>query len=134
MVTFFEKMTEEEARNVNSLVLAYVGDAVHSLIVRERLVHNHDCKAGQLHVLASQQVNAHSQAMLADKVLPLLTEEEADIFRRGRNVKSHHTAKNQTRCDYRQATAIEAVIGYLYLTGKTDRLMFLLGEGNEDRG
>lgn len=133
-MNFFATMTEEEARNVNPLVLAYIGDAVHSLVVREKLVHDHDFKAGKLHVLASQQVNAHSQAELADKVLPLLTEEEADVFRRGRNGKSHHTAKNQTRCDYRQATAIEAVLGYLYLTGRTERLMFLLGVSNEDRG
>ena len=127
-MNFFGTMTKSNAVNVNPLVLAYVGDAVHSLIVREKLVHEHDFKAGRMHELASGQVNAHSQSQLAEKLLPCLTEEERDVFMRGRNGKSHHVAKNQTLADYRMATGIEAVIGYLYLIGNTERLMQLLGE------
>ncbi len=119
-------ITELEARNVNSLVLAYVGDAVQSLIVRTRLATSSDSKAGDLHVEASRIVNAHAQSMLADSIYDRLTELEQDVFRRARNTKNSHNAKNQTRCDYKKATALEAVIGYLYLMGDTDRILQLL--------
>jgi len=119
-------MTEKKASLLNPLVLAYVGDAVHSLFVRERLVNVSDHKAGALHKLASDKVNAHAQACLADKLFSLLTEEEKEIFLRGRNGKNHHVAKNQTLHDYKNATGIEAVFGYLYLTGQNERLAQLV--------
>lgn len=128
LMNFFGSMTKLEAVNVSPLVLAYVGDAVHSLIVREQLVHQHDFKAGRMHQLASSQVNAHSQSEMAERLLPLLTEEEHDVFMRGRNAKNHHVAKNQTLADYRMATGMEAVIGYLYLIGESDRIIQLFGE------
>ncbi len=125
-MNFLGKMNEKDALNVNSLVLAYIGDAVHSLAVREKLVHDHDCKAGELHKMASDRVNAHTQACLAEKVWDSLTETERAVYLRGRNGKSHHTAKNQSRTDYRKATGIEAVLGFLYLTGDIDRIICLL--------
>ena len=116
---FFDTMTPKQAQEVNPLVLAYVGDAVQSLFVRQSLVAEHDLKAGELHKLASQ---------LAEKLWDKLTEEEQSVFLRGRNGKAHHKAKNQSGSDYRKATGLEAVIGYLYLTGNLPRIKELLGE------
>lgn len=125
-MNFFTKMTPKEARNLNALVLAYVGDAVQSLYVREKLAREHDCKANDLHKMATGIVNAHSQAVAADTLLEMLTEEEKDVYIRGRNGKTHHKAKNQSGADYRKATGLEAVIGYLYLVGNTERIKELL--------
>ena len=119
-------MTPKEAQNLNALVLAYVGDAVQSLYVREKLAREHDCKPSDLHKMATSVVNAHTQAIAAEALLETLTEEERDVYLRGRNGKSHHKAKNQTGADYRKATGLEAVIGYLYLTGNTERIKELL--------
>lgn len=125
-------ISAHQAQQVNSLVLAYVGDAVQSLYVRQKLVLQHDLKAGDLHKLASNVVNAHNQAILADKLFDLFTDEEKSVFLRGRNGKSHHKAKNQSGSDYRKATGFEAVIGYLYLIGNDERIAQLLGEINEN--
>lgn len=125
-------LSAKEAQQLNSLVLAYVGDAVQSLYVRQNLATTLDLKAGELHKLASKVVNAHNQAVLADKLFDTFTQEEKDVFLRGRNGKSHHKAKNQTGADYRKATGFEAVIGYLYLTGNDARIAELLGETNEN--
>lgn len=127
-------LTEKEALALNPLALAYVGDAVQSLYVRHRLVAEHDFKAGELHKLTSALVNAKEQAILAEKLLAVLTETERSVYLRGRNGKSHHKAKNQTGADYRKATGLEAVLGYLYLTGKFERLAQLLEVQNENRG
>ena len=129
---FFNEMTISQAKCANPIVLAYVGDAVHSLFVREKLAKQTDYKANTLHVLASKQVNAHAQSLLAEQLFDSLTEEEKDVFRRGHNGKSHHVAKNQTLHDYKNATAIEAVFGYLYLTGQTARLAQLLTQTVEE--
>ncbi len=125
-------ISAHQAQQVNSLVLAYVGDAVQSLYVRQKLVLQHDLKAGDLHKLASSVVNAHNQALLADKLFDLFTDEEKSVFLRGRNGKSHHKAKNQSGSDYRKATGFEAVIGYLYLIGNDERIAQLLGEIDEN--
>ena len=125
-------LSAKDAQQLNSLVLAYVGDAVQSLFVRQNLATTLDLKAGELHKLASKVVNAHNQAVLADKLFDTFTQEEKDVFLRGRNGKSHHKAKNQTGADYRKATGFEAVIGYLYLIGNDARIAELLGETNEN--
>lgn len=125
---FCKTMTPKQAQEVNPLVLAYVGDAVQSLFVRQKLVSEHDLKAGELHKLASQTVNAHTQSQLAESIWDKLTEEEQSVFLRGRNGKAHHKAKNQSGSDYRKATGLEAVIGYLYLIGDLSRIEQLLGE------
>lgn len=119
-------MSASRAAALNTLVLAYVGDAVWSLLVRTKLAESCDCKAGELHKLASATVNAGAQARLAESVLDKLTDEERDVFMRGRNAKAHHKAKNQSGADYRKATAMEAVVGYLYLSGNVARIVELL--------
>ena len=116
----------EGARNLNPVVLAFVGDAVYSLYVREKLVRGTDFKTGMLQKLASDKVSAHGQSGLAEKLLPLFTEEEADIFRRGRNAKKTTRSKHASVGEYNRSTGFEAVLGYLYLTGQYERIDFLL--------
>ena len=111
---------------LSALSLAYVGDAVHSLYVRERLVSGVQFKPDVLHQLASSEVKAASQADLAENLIARLTETETSVYLRGRNAKAHHKAKNQSIADYRKATGLEAVLGYLYLTGQHERIVELL--------
>lgn len=116
-----------DARQMSPLGLAFVGDTVFDLFVREMLL----CKANRpvkkLHKCASEIVNASAQAQAAVKLLPLLSQEETDVFKRGRNAHTNHTAKNASGRDYHYATGLEAVFGYLYLNGETDRLRELFG-------
>ena len=119
-------LAPEGARNLSPVVLAFVGDAVYSLYVREQLVRSADFKAGQLNKLSSQKVSAHGQSELAERILPLLTEEEAEVYRRGRNAKKTARAKHATVSEYNRSTGFEAVMGYLYLTGRYDRIEALL--------
>ena len=112
----------ENANRYNTLTLAFLGDAVYSLMVRERLVKNSALAAGKLHRMSVDEVNAKAQSEGAKKLLPILNDEEIDIFKRGRNAHPHHSPKNQSEGDYHYATGLEALFGYLYLEGKTDRL------------
>ncbi|HIU01038.1 MAG TPA: Mini-ribonuclease 3 [Candidatus Coproplasma excrementavium] len=116
----------EGARNLNPVVLAFVGDAVYSLYVREKLVLSSDFKTGTLQKLSSEIVSAHGQSGLAAELLPLFTEEEADIFRRGRNARKTARSKHASVSEYNRSTGFEAVLGYLYLTGQYERIDFLL--------
>ena len=86
-------------------------------------------RAGELHKRTSQIVKAHTQAEMMEVLLPLLTEEEADIYRRGRNAKSPTMAKNATMSDYRKATGFEALMGWLYLQDEFERLVELVKTG-----
>ena len=127
-----EFMPPERARQLNPVTLAFVGDAVYSLYVREGLVLKGDYKTGTLQKLASASVSARGQSALCEKLLPLFTEEEADIFRRGRNAKKPTRAKNAAVGEYNRSTGLEAVIGYLYLTGQYQRIDSLLKEEDEN--
>ena len=119
-------MSESDALLLPALSLAYVGDAVHSLFVREKLVCGVQLKPDALHSLASSEVKASAQAKLADKLAAHFSEAEMAVYLRGRNAKAHHKAKNQSIADYRKATGLEAVLGYLYLTGQRQRIVELL--------
>lgn len=121
-----EILTLEKARELNPLVLAYVGDGVHTLYIRLMAVHSTTGKADKLHKFVTSKVNAKSQAECMQKILPLLTEEENDIFHRARNSHQHSMAKNASVADYKLASGFEAVIGFLYLIGDNKRLSFLL--------
>lgn len=123
---FITPITEKEAQNMNALTLAYVGDAVHSLYVRQKLTFTGDHKIDVLHKLASDKVKASAQAELSVGLFDSLTEAEQSVYLRGRNSSTHHKAKNQTAADYRKATGFEAVLGYLYLTGQYERLKQIL--------
>ena len=115
-------LDKNKVKQMNPLVLAFVGDGVETLHVRTRVALSSDAKANALHKLTAGEINAHAQSEQAERVLPHLTEEENEIFLRARNSKSHHHAKNYSVGDYRRASGLEAVIGYLYLTGQTERL------------
>lgn len=121
-------LTPEGARNLSPVVLAFVGDAVYSLYVREKLVLGTDFKTGTLQKLSSRQVSARGQSELIERLLPALTEEEADIFRRGRNAKKSTRSKHASVGEYNRSTGFEALIGYLYLTGRHERIEELLGD------
>ena len=121
-------LTPEGARNLSPVVLAFVGDAVYSLYVREKLVLGTDFKTGTLQKLSSRQVSAKGQSELIERLLPALTEEEADIFRRGRNAKKSTRSRHASVGEYNRSTGFEALIGYLYLTGRHERIEELLGD------
>ena len=121
-------LTPEGARNLSPVVLAFVGDAVYSLYVREKLVLGTDFKTGTLQKLSSRQVSARGQSELIERLLPALTEEESEIFRRGRNAKKSTRSKHASVGEYNRSTGFEALIGYLYLTGRHERIEELLGD------
>lgn len=113
---------------LSPLTLAFTGDAVFSLFIREMLVKDANRPVGELHKLSVGWVKASAQAKGMKKILPLLNEKETEVFKRGRNAHTSHTPKNQSVCDYHYATGFEALVGYLYLKDETDRLEFLLNE------
>ncbi len=124
-----EIMESIKAKNVNPVVLAFVGDAVYSLFVREKLTFNLDSKAGELNKLATKEVKATAQAKFYLDIKDLLNEEENAIFHRARNAKKTTRAKSASITEYNTSTGFEAILGYLYLTGQTDRLNYLLNKG-----
>ena len=130
----FEFLSEKEAKLKNPQVLAFVGDAVYSLYVRNFITLNNTGKSGELHKQSTKFVKAKSQSETIEKLMPILTETENDIFRRGRNYKTQSVAKNSSVQEYHRATGFEAVLGYLYLSGQIDRLneLLKLGVNNED--
>ena len=122
-------ISEEQAKQLNPLVLAFVGDAVHSLYVRKRFSLDHTFKTNLLQKCTSNVVRASAQSKQLEYIKDMLTEDEADIVRRARNAKSNNVAKNSTLSDYKRSTSFEALIGYLYLIGKFDRVIELLNKG-----
>ena len=121
-----------EAKMKNPLALAYVGDTVWDLMVRSRLIYR-GRNVRNMHKDAVSSVNAHAQAIAFAWIEALLTEDEADIYRRGRNTHAHHAApRNQDVGDYRTATGLEALVGYLYLTGQEERLLQLFSISQEE--
>ena len=116
----------EEVKLMPPLVWAYVGDAVYELYIRTNLVNNTKLNPHKLHVEAIKYVKAQAQAKILEKITEILTEEEKDIVRRGRNAQNHHLPKNANLDEYSHATAFEALIGYLYLTKQDERLNEIL--------
>lgn len=116
----------EEVKLMPPLVWAYVGDAVYELYIRTNLVNNTKLNPHKLHVEAIKYVKAQAQAKILEKITEILTEEEKDIVRRGRNAQNHHLPKNANLDEYSHATAFEALIGYLYLTKQDERLRKIL--------
>ena len=104
------------------LTLAFLGDTVYDLLVRERLLCQGNCGVKKLHTAAVEKVRCEAQARASEILEPLLTEEEAAVFRRGRNAHPGHTPKNANTGDYHRATALESLFGYLYLKGELMRI------------
>ena len=123
MTDYFHLSAEPDAiRAVSNLGLAHLGDGVYELMVRSWLVLHGKATSKGLHRATVRYVAAPAQALLVQKILPVLTEEEADFFRGGRNTSPHTVPKAASREEYQAATGLEALFGYLYLQGKTDRL------------
>lgn len=118
--------TEEEINLLSPLTWAYVGDCVYELYIRTNLVNTTNLKPHKLHIETIKYVKAKSQAEMLTKIHDKLTDEEKDIVRRGRNAKNHHLPKNSNVQEYSHATAFEALIGYLYLTRRFQRLKEIL--------
>ncbi len=118
----FDKLTEKEAALYSPNILAFYGDSVYELLVRNRVVMRHQTNAGRLHDLAVERVRASYQSEAVSVIEPMLTEREADILRRGRNAGGISVPKSAKPSEYRRATALEAVFGYLSLTGQNERI------------
>ncbi|MGB9678879.1 MAG: Mini-ribonuclease 3 [Thermoanaerobacteraceae bacterium] len=121
-----ELFTKQEVSTLSPLVLAFVGDSVFDLYMRIHMVKKQRRPVHILHRECVKYVNAKSQAETIKRIYDLLSEEEKEIVRRGRNAKSATSPKNADIQDYRYATAFEALIGYLYLTGREKRLKDIL--------
>ncbi len=117
-----EYLTQKEILELNPLVLAFVGDSVQQLMVRTKLSCTSTAKAGELHKLQSEQIKASAQAKYMDDIMSVLSEDEIAVFKRARNTHMNTMAKHASVADYKKASGFEAVIGYLYLLGKNERL------------
>lgn len=118
-----------DIKTYSPLTLAYLGDAVYEVLVRTSVVCGGNTQVNKLHHKSSELVKAHSQAEIIKGIMEELSEEELSYYKRGRNAKSYTSAKNATIGDYRMATGFEALIGYLYLTGQTDRMIEIVNKG-----
>ena len=125
---------------LSGLTLAYIGDAIYEVYIRDFLIRSGQTRPNQLHRLATHYVSAKAQHFLIEEMLKenILTEEEQAIYKRGRNAKSHTSAKNTSVFIYRASTGFECLIGYLHLTDQKERLDGLvawcierIGEKNE---
>jgi len=124
-------LQERDLRGYSPLALAYIGDAVYDLIIRTAVVERGNQPANKLHKSAVKYVNAAAQAAVAEALEQggSLTEEELTVYRRGKNAKPHTMAKNASPGEYRKATGLEALVGYLYLSHRFGRVLELLELG-----
>ena len=123
MTDYFNKeFASDEIHAISSIGLAHLGDAVYELLVRTYLCANGKATGKGLHRATVELVRAPRQAALSERILPLLTEEENAVFKRGRNANVHTIAHNASVAEYRQATALEALFGWLYLHNRRERI------------
>ena len=132
MLTQKGTLSRLEARQFNPVVLAFLGDAVYSLYVRNRLVRTGEGKPAEFQRAAANLVSARGQSAFLDRVFPLLTAEEADIFRRGKNAKKATKSKSASSLEYNRSTGFEAVLGFLYLIGDEERIVELLDIADDE--
>ncbi len=125
----FFKITNKDIRSFSPLTLAYIGDAVYEIVIRTIIVEKGNAPVNKLHHKASSLVKAVAQKEALEAILPMLTEEEEAVYKRGRNAKSYTSAKNASVIDYRIATGFEALMGFLYLMGNNERMLELVRAG-----
>lgn len=125
-------LSDVKPEEVAPLILAHIGDAVYEVVIRTITLSQGNRAIEKVHKEATKYVNAGTQAKMADKIYDSLTPNEAEAYRRGRNAKSATKAKNASISDYRKATGFEALMGYLYISEKTDRMLELIKEGMKD--
>ena len=124
-----KEFTEKEARLLNPLQLALIGDGVYELFIRNSILSNNlELSAHKMHVKAIGYVKAKSQSIIMHAIEDKLTENESYIFKRGRNTKSATVPKNADVRDYRMATGFEALVGYMHLIGDYERLNYILSK------
>ena len=137
MTNYFQlDVSPDQLRAISTLGLAHLGDGVFELMVRSWLCLHGKATSKGLHKATVRYVAAPAQAKAVEKILPLLTVEEGDVFRRGRNTSPHSVPQNASRADYQAATGLEALFGWLWLQGRTERLNELFAvmmEGEECR-
>lgn len=119
-------ISKQDAHLLNAQVLAFVGDSVHTLYIRTKLSKNSTTKSKDLHKSTIEFVRASGQSEVIEKLVNIFNEDELTIYKRARNYKTHSQAKNASVAEYKRATGFEAVLGYLYLTGQTERLNQIL--------
>ncbi|MDY3251135.1 MAG: ribonuclease III domain-containing protein [Candidatus Choladocola sp.] len=125
------RLSDKDWKMYSPLTLAYIGDAAYELIIRTVFVKQGNTQPQKLHRRVISCVSAKTQAKMIEALLPVLTEEEAGIYRRGRNSKPYTKAKNATMTEYLEATGFEAVMGYLYLKRDFERMNELVKTGLE---
>ena len=134
LLTVNEIFNSKEVRpnEYTPLALAFIGDSVFDLVIKSVIVEKANCQVNKLQNKTSKIVRATTQALIVDALKDELSEEEANIYRRGRNAKPYTKAKNASYSEYCKATGLEALVGYLYLKGDTERLVSLIKLGIEN--
>ncbi|NBJ91760.1 Mini-ribonuclease 3 [Parablautia muri] len=122
-------LKEVDIRTYSPLTLAYIGDAVYDLVFRTAVVQKGNTSANRLHNRTIQYVKAPAQAVMAEVLMEEFTPEEFAVYKRGKNAKPYTMAKNATMTEYKKATGLEALVGYLYLTDQMDRVLELIQIG-----
>ncbi len=123
MANYFENtLSADQLRSISSIGLAHMGDAVFEVLVRTWLCTHGKATGKGLHRAAVALVRAESQAEKAERILPMLSEEELAVFKRGRNAQVHSIPSHASRAQYSEATALEALLGWLWLQGRTERI------------
>lgn len=123
MANYFENtLSADQLRSISSIGLAHMGDAVFEVLVRTWLCAHGKATGKGLHRSAVALVRAESQAEKAERILPMLTEDELAVFKRGRNAQVHSIPAHASRAQYSEATALEALLGWLWLQGRTERI------------
>ena len=128
------ELKEVDIRAYSPLTLAYIGDCIFDLVIRTVVVERGNEPANKLHRKTVAYVKAQTQAAMIEALLPELSEEELSVYKRGRNAKSYTSAKNASVGDYRKATGLETLMGYLYLTGEESRMLELIKTGLQRLG
>lgn len=124
----------QDVRSYSGLSLAYIGDVVYDLVIRTVVLSRGNRPVNDLHRMTVRYVSANAQSKMVQALMESFTEEETAVYKRGRNSKPHTTARNASVADYLKATGFEAVIGYLYLTNQTERMLELIKRGIELAG
>ena len=134
LLTVNEIFNSKEVRpnEYSPLALAFIGDSVFDLVIKSVIVEKANCQVNKLQNKTSKIVRATTQALIVDALKDELSEEESNIYRRGRNAKPYTKAKNASYSEYCKATGLEALVGYLYLKGDTERLIALIKTGLEN--
>lgn len=128
------RLSDKDWNMYSPLTLAYIGDAAYELVIRSIAVKRANCQPQKLHQKVTSRVSAKAQAKMIEVLQPMLTEQEAAIYKRGRNSKPYTKAKNASMTEYLEATGFEALIGYLYLCGQFERMNTLIAAGLEGAG